>query len=383
MITLTRKKEIFEAIIALGLFWSISQVVLAVFGEYAKSELDVSNTIYVQGVMALAGIGIVLGSLMAARYSHYFINLGLAPIGAIGITLLVFSIPFVESLLVVAAIFTLFGIFSGFLMVPLNARIQFLSPSVHLGTILAGNNFIQNIFMFLFLCLTTVFAYFGMDAVVLFYLMGGVGLYLSYLMLHRYFVDMFWAVMAFFGSLRHRYTYVGLENIPSKGAVLLLGNHISWLDWIIVQLPLDRHIHFMMEKDIYNWPFFHWFFQKGDAIPISNKASKDAFHQAHKRLQDGNIVGIYPEGKISQDGNLGKFYKGYELIPHDYDGVIVPYFIDGMFGSHFAKYKLQTKKPFFQRRDVRVYFAKHVPKETKAQEIRDIIIQLKEKYEIK
>jgi len=70
----TRKKEIFDSIIAISLFWSISQVVLAVFGEYAKSELHVTNTIYVQGVMALAGIGIVLGSIMAAKFSKYYVE---------------------------------------------------------------------------------------------------------------------------------------------------------------------------------------------------------------------------------------------------------------------------------------------------------------------
>ena len=163
-----RKKEIIEAVVALSLFWSISQVVLAIFGEYAKSELGVTNTIFVQGVMALAGIGIVLGSLMAASFSKYYINTGLVAIGSVGITIIVFLVPFTSSMLSMAFMFTLFGIFSGLLMVPLNAHIQFLSPNVHLGTILAGSNFIQNIFMFSFLVLTTLFAYFGMNAEILF-----------------------------------------------------------------------------------------------------------------------------------------------------------------------------------------------------------------------
>jgi acyl-[acyl-carrier-protein]-phospholipid O-acyltransferase/long-chain-fatty-acid--[acyl-carrier-protein] ligase len=377
--TLRRKKEVFEAVIALGLFWSISQVVLAVFGEYAKSELGVTNTIFVQGVMALAGIGIVIGSIMAANFSKYFINLGLAPLGAIGITILVALIPFVHTMALIAFMFTLFGIFSGFLMVPLNAQIQVLSPRVHLGTVLAGNNFIQNIFMFSFLCLTTVFAYFGMNAVVLFYLMALVGLYLSYLMLQRYAKAMFWSLMSLLGSLRHTYSYEGLENIPKRAGVLLVGNHVSWLDWIIPQLAIERHIHYMMEKDIYHWPVFHWFFQKGEAIPISPRASKDAFKEAYKSLKSGNIVGIFPEGKISEDGSIGKFYRGYEMIPKDYDGVIVPYFIDGLFGSMFAKYKQTQQKPFFKRREVKVYFAPAVPRETTAEELRDIIIKMKEK----
>ncbi len=380
--TVTRKREIFVAIIALSLFWSISQVVLAIFGEYAKSDLGITNTIYVQGVMALAGIGIVVGSIMASKYSQYFINLGLVGIGAFGVTLIVFSVPFVGSLALMAVLFLLFGIFSGFLMVPLNARIQYLASRVHLGTILAGNNFIQNIFMFTFLALTTLFAYYGMNTEVLFYIMGLVGIFLSYMTLKRYLIDTFWALMGIFGSLRHTYTYHGLEEIPKEGAVLLLSNHVSWLDWILLQLPLKRHINYMMDKEIYHWPGFHAFFQKGEAIPVSAKASKDAWQEAQKRLESGHIVGIFPEGKISADGALNSFHRGYELIKPSYNGVIIPIFIDGVFGSSFARYK-KSSKSFYKRRDIHIYYGEPLPKETKAQELQKIIQNMKEKYEVK
>ncbi len=379
--TLKRKPEVYRAIVGLGLFWSISQVVLAIFGEYAKSKLGVTNTIYVQGVMALAGLGIVTGSLLAAKYSKYFINMGLVSIGAFGITLLVFSIPFVHSMNVMAMMFMSFGVFAGFLMVPLNAQIQFLSPRVHLGTVIAGSNFIQNIFMFFFLVLTTLFAYFGMNSDSLFFIMAGVGAYLFWLLFQRYDVDTFWAIMEIFGRTRHIYHYVGLENIPKEGGVLLLGNHVSWLDWIVVQLPLKRKINFMMDKEIYHWWGFHAIFKKGETIPISNKASKDAFAEAHKRLEEGKIVGIFPEGKISDDGVLGKFYRGYEIIPKDYNGVIVPFFIEGMFGSTFSKYKPKQKKSFFKRRVITVHYGKAISKDTKTEDVKKIIQNLKEKYE--
>ena len=380
MKTITRKREIFEAIIALSLFWSISQVVLAIFGEYAKSNLGVSNTIYVQGVMALAGIGIVLGSLLAARYSKYFINMGLVGIGASGMTLIVFIIPFVPSMFIMGVLFMLFGIFSGFLMVPLNARIQLLSSRVHLGTILAGNNFIQNIFMFTFLMLTTLFAYNGMNTELLFYLMGCVGIYLSFLTLSRYQVATFWAKMEILGSLRHKYIYHGLENVPKEGAALLLSNHVSWLDWVLLQLPLERHINFMMEKSIYHWPLFHLFFKKGGAIPISARASKDAFAEAHKRLKEGHIVGVFPEGSITHDGTLSQFHKGYELISPDYEGSIIPVFIDGVFGSIFARYKGKRKKSFFRRREIHIYYGEPLAKESSSEEVKKTIQAMKDKY---
>jgi acyl-[acyl-carrier-protein]-phospholipid O-acyltransferase/long-chain-fatty-acid--[acyl-carrier-protein] ligase len=373
-----RKKEIIEAVVALSLFWSISQVVLAIFGEYAKRELGVTNTIFVQGTMALAGVGIVVGSLMAASFSKHYINTGLVAIGSIGITVVVFLVPFISSMGVIAFMFMLFGIFSGLLMVPLNAHIQFLSPNVHLGTILAGSNFIQNIFMFSFLLLTTIFAYFGMNAEVLFYLMGLVGLYLTVMLLKRYGVMTFYSTMEMISKARHNYSYEGLQNIPEDKAVLLLGNHVSWLDWIILQLPMKRQINFMMDKDIYHWPFFNRLFKKGETIPLSPKASKDAFKEAHKRLSDGNMVAIYPEGGISKDGKLGKL-----MIPQNYDGVIVPFYIDGVFGSMFSKHKPHKKKSFFKRRDIKIYFDKPVPKDIKADELQDIIQRLKERHEVK
>ncbi len=377
----TRKKEVFEAILVLSLFWSISQVVLAVFGEYAKSKLGVTNTIFVQGVMALAGIGIVLGSILAANFSKYYINTGLVAIGSVGITIIVFLVPFFSSMSLMAVLFTLFGVFAGLLMVPLNAYIQFLSPRVHLGTVLAGSNFIQNIFMFSFLVLTTIFAYFGMDAEVLFYLMGFVGVYMTTIVLRRYEVMSFWALLELIFKTRHKYHYHGLENIPKNSAVLLLGNHVSWIDWIILQFPIAKRINFLIDKEIYHWKFFHKLFKKGGTIPISPKASKDAFTEASKRLKESQTVALFPEGGISKNGELGKFHKGYELIEKDYEGVIVPFFIDGVFGSIFSKYKGKKKKGIFKRREIHLYFAPPVPKETTAEELKEIIQQLKEKYE--
>ena len=373
-----RKEEILEAIIALSLFWSISQVVLAVFGEYAKSELGVTNTIFVQGVMALAGIGIVIGSIIASNLSKHYINTGLVSIGAVVIMGIVFSVPFITSMSVMAVMFTLFGVAAGLLMVPLNAEIQFLSPRVHLGTILAGSNFIQNIFMFFFLVLTTIFAYFGMNAKILFYAMGFVGLFLSILVVRRYFVMSIWAIVELILKSRHKYRYVGLENIPSDKAVLLLGNHVSWIDWIVLQLSMQRRINYLMDKDIYNWPFFHAIFKLGEAIPVSQKAFKDAFKEAYKRLKEGRVVALFPEGEIAKTPVLGEFNRGYELIPKDYDGVVVPFYIDGVFGSTFSRYKPKNDKMFFKRREITVYFGDAVPKETKADELREIVSNLKD-----
>ena len=374
-----RKKEIFDAILALSLFWSISQVVLAIFGEYAKSKLGVTNALAVQGVMALAGVGIVIGSLMASAFSKYYIQTGLSPLGALGIAVIVFAVPSCTSMGLLAVLFLLFGVCAGFLMVPLNSLIQYLSPNVHLGTVLAGNNFVQNIFMFCFLILTSVFAYFGTDATILFYLMGAVGMWLFWLLAKRYSVMGFWAFFELTVSFRYRFHHHGLEHIQGKEAALLLGNHVSWLDWLLLQIPLAKRIRFMMDKNIYKWRFFHPVLKKGEVIPISSKASKEGFVEAIKRLQEGNIVAIFPEGQIARSGELGKFYKGYELIASRYHGEIVPFFIGGMEGSLFARYK--SKRPWHVRRDVHLYFGEPLSINTPAEELKGVIQKMKETYE--
>jgi acyl-[acyl-carrier-protein]-phospholipid O-acyltransferase/long-chain-fatty-acid--[acyl-carrier-protein] ligase len=378
IIMIKRKKEIFDSIIALGLFWAISQVVLAIFGEYAKSALGITNAVVVQGIMALAVIGIVFGSIVAANFSKYYINTALSAISAAGITLILLCIPFTTSVILLSIEFMLFGLFSGLFIVPLNSKIQYLSPNVHLGTILAGNNFVQTLFMFTFLIVTTLFAYFSADAQILFYIMAFVGLYLSVMLFRRYFIMASWTLLEFIFKIRYRFRYIGLQNIPKDRAVMLVGNHVSWIDWFVVQLPIEKRINYMIDKDIYNWRVFNWIFKKAELIPISKKASKDSFYEASKRLKNGKIIAIFPEGEISRSSDVAKFYRGYEFIDKD-GAVIVPFYIDGVFGSIFSRHKGDAKRCFLKKREIVVCFGEPISEEIKANELRDRVINCKTK----
>ncbi|WP_345994034.1 MFS transporter [Sulfurimonas sp. HSL-1716] len=381
---LTRKRDIIESVVALSVFWSISQVVLAIFGAYAKDTLKIDNTIYVQGAMALAGIGIILGSILASRFSRYYVHIGMVPFAAFGLSLMVLLLPFSSSFSAVVVLFMLFGIFAGLFIVPLNAYIQELAPRVHLGTILAGNNFVQNIFMFFFLSVTTVFAYFGMDVQMLFFIMFFVGFGMALYMLRRHIVMFLWFLFESVLGLRYKFKFVGVEHIPHDGAILFMGNHISWIDWIIMQFPIKRRVSFMMERDIYHWRFFHKLWKLGNAIPLSAKASKDAFLEAKHRIAEGGCVVIFPEGRISYTGEMGEFYRGYELIAGKSEGVIIPYYIGGMWGSVLSRSKKRHNETggFFKRR-ITVIYGKPIPLNTKAEKIKTELYRLKEKYETK
>lgn len=379
--TATRKHAIFVAIIALSIFWSISQVVLASFGAYAKAELGIENAIIVQGLMALAAIGIIIGSITAAWLSKRYIHIGLVPHGSLGLTLMVLALPFTSSISLIAIEFILFGFFAGLFIVPLNAYIQKSAPRVHLGTILAANNFVQNIFMILFLALITLFSYYGMQSESLFYLMFVLGAAMSIYLIWRYIDWMIWIAGAVILKLRYKIIYSGEENVPKEGGVLMLGNHISWMDWVLVQLPLERRIRFVMERDIYHWRFAHQIWKLGRAIPISEKASKDAFSEARRALANDEMLGVYPEGTISRNGEIGKFRRGFELIAKNNRGKIVPYHIGGIYGSlpfSRSKKRFVTERSYF-RRVIRVTYGEAMSIESSSDEVRNAIIHLKGK----
>ncbi len=378
--TIFRKSKILHSIVALSVFWSISQVILAVFGAYAKTQLGIDNAIVVQGVMALSAIGIISGSAIAALFSRHFIHMGLVPLGSLLVAVSLGIFLMVKDISVIAVLFLLFGTGFGILMVPLNAYIQKASPRIHLGTILAGNNFIQNIFMIASLLLTTLFAYLGLNAYMLFMLLFIVALASLIYFARAELVMFLWLLIEISFKFRYKIVYNGLENIPKEGALLLLGNHISWVDWIFVQFPLERRMHFMMERSIYNWPVLHKLWKLGGAIPMSSRASKDAFVKAREYIKAKELVTIYPEGTISHSGEMGKFYRGFEMVAKGVNGHIIPYYIDGIYGSFLSRSKRHFGKYSPFRRVVTISYMKPMPITSTADDVREIIDKHKDDY---
>ncbi|MGZ5208142.1 MAG: MFS transporter [Sulfuricurvum sp.] len=376
-----RKQEIFEAILFLSLFWSISQVILAVFGAYAKSTLGIHNTIIVQGLMAVAALGIIAGSLITTRLSRHYLHKGLIVAGGLILTLTLGILPHTHSLATIGGTFFGFGIGGAMLIVALNSLIQSNTPSVHLPFVLAGNNWVQNIFMVAGLVLTTFFAYLGLDALWIFYAMLGVSLLLSIGALMRYKDYFIWLMFELILSLRYNIIPIHTHNVPNKGAVLLLGNHISWIDWILVQVGLQRRIRYLMERSIYEKPFIRPLMKIGEVIPISSNGAKDAFKNARTRLSNHEIVALFPEGVISADGEIGKIYPGYQVIASHVKGVIVPFYIDGIYGSLFSRSSTRhtTSKSWF-RRNVRIRYGDPLPMDSNPQTLYNAILKLKETH---
>ncbi len=351
------------AILGLSLFWGVSQVSIAAFPAFAKAELGVTNTLVIQGVLASAGIGILLGSLLTTRISRGWIETGLISLGAIGLTITLLLIPTSHSVEQLALLFLLTGLFGGLLIVPLNALIQFHAPAHHLGRILAGNNWMQNITMLGFLGLTMGVALLEterpVDATLLFHAIALLALVATLIALWKAPQPLIRLLVRLLFRRRYRIHVDGLEHIPAEGGALLLGNHISWIDWAILQIVSPRPIRFVMEEAIYRQPLLKWFLDLVEVIPISSRRSRGALERMQQQLQEGELLCLFPEGAISHNGQLRPFQRGFEKGVAGTGTPIIPFYLHGLWGSRFSRTPVRKQRRSLwwpRRRNVHVTF---------------------------
>ena len=372
-------RPIYLSIVGLALFWSISQVMLAVFPAFAEEHLDQHNTFVIQGVMALAGIGIMLGSMLAGRMSRKHINLGLIPLGAAGVAFGLILLPQMPDMVWMGGVFLLIGLFGAMLNVPLNALIQFNAGENENGRVLAGNNFIQNILMFSFLILTVICAFAGVDGVWLLWALAVIAIGGTVLAVTS--VPEASMRLVVLGLLKRKYKLqvLGFENLAEDGkGMLLLGNHISWLDWAIIQMACPRHVHFVMHKAIYERWYLKWFLDLYGVIPISGGMSRTALGKVTDLLNEGKVVCLFPEGHISHTGQLSEFKKGFERACDGANGVIVPFYLRGLWGSRFSRSSERMKmlRDEGLQRDVIVAFGKQMPIASDADAVKKQVLEL-------
>jgi len=376
---ISSRRAIWLSIMGLSMFWSVSQVVLAAFPAFAKEVLQENNTLVIQGILACTGIGIVIGSLLAGRISRNYIELGLIPVGALGFAFGLGLIPLLDTRIGMAVMFIFLGLLGGMFIVPLNSLIQYHAKESELGTVLAGNNWVQNIAMLGFLGTTVVLASLGMSSVQLFYVVMVVAivgaLYTVYELPHS-LVRIAASVL-----IRHRYRIdvLGFERLPKSGGVLLLGNHVSWIDWAMIQIACPRPVRFVMLRSIYNQWYLNPVLKFFGTIPISPGSSRESLEQVNAKLKAGEVVCLFPEGAISRTGGLGLFHAGYERAVEGVEGTIVPFYLHGLWGSSLSRAnseKLRRNTSRGLRRGITVCFGKALSMDTKAAEIKQKIFEL-------
>lgn len=374
-------KIIWLCIIGISIFWGISQLYLVVFPVYTKNVLLEDNTFYVQLCLALSGVGVIIGSLISGQFSKNYLELGLIPLGALGILAMSLMMPYFHSLFIYGFIFFFFGLCGAFFIIPLNSLIQFYAKEDELGKILAGNNFVQNVFMFSFLALAILFANLELPPVYLFYLIIFVALFGAIYVVKKLPFSLVRLLVSFAFLGRYRLLVEGFENIPEKGGALLLGNHISFIDWAIIQMAIPRKIYFVMERSIYSKWYIKIFLDKFGVIPVSSASSKGAFELIAKHIKEGHLVCLFPEGVLSRHGQLNEFKGGFEIALSTLnadDGFIIPFYIRGLWGSAFSRSdeEFTLRNRTFSKRKIAIAFGKMMPLHSKKEEVKAKVFEL-------
>ncbi len=373
------------AIIGLAMFWSVGQVMLAAFPAFAKESLGEMNTIIIQGILASTGIGIAIGSILAGRFSKNYIETGLIPIGAAGIAIGLFVLPSLTSVYALVINFLWIGIMGGFFIIPLNALIQFYANESVLGKTLAANNFIQNISMLMFLVITVLFSLTGIASQQLLQLIAFVALVGGIYTVYQLPQSLVRLVMSFIMTRHYKTRVQGMQNIPETGGVLLLGNHISLVDWAIIQIACPRPVHFVMDKSIYDRWYLQWFLKLVGCIPIQSGAgSRKSLESVANLLDEGKVVCLFPEGLLSRTGHLAEFRKGYEkataLASHTEQNPvhIIPFYLHGLWGSQFSRSsdRLKAMRSSGLGREVIIAFGQPLSKDTPASLLKQRIFDL-------
>lgn len=378
---LAERKVIRLAVTGLATFWAVGQVMLAAFPAFIKGEMNVTNTIAVQGILACSGIGIALGSVTAGKYSRDHIETGLLPIGALGIAIGLLALPHLGSTWLSALDFLFIGFMGGMFIVPLNALIQFFADEHKLGKTLAANNWVQNVTMLTFLLITVVFSVMGWSSKSLLQLIAWVAVIGCCYTIYQLPQSLTRFVLTYVVSRHYHVKVQGMKNIPSKGGVLLLGNHVSWIDWAILQIASPRPVRFVMIRNIYEKWYLKWFFDMFGCIPIEQgPKSRNALEQVAQFLDKGEVVCLFPEGTISRTGHLAEFRKGYERAAEQAgtDVVIVPFYLRGLWGSQFSRSSDRLKKSGSTglRRDLVIAFGKPIEKTTPADVLKRRVLDL-------
>ena len=173
---------------------------------------------------------------------------------------------------------------------------------------------------------------------------------------------------------RYRLKVSGIDNIPKEGPVMLLGNHISYIDFAFIQWSTPRKIRFVVHDDYYSKPIINWFLRGVGAVSIRPESSRNAMQNIINLLNDDCVVCLFPEGHVSTTGELSDLKRGFEkVLSQSKEGVvIVPFAINNMWGSFFSKAPRAVKRKmrFSLRREVRLKIGKGLSSDTTKEEVK-------------
>jgi 1-acyl-sn-glycerol-3-phosphate acyltransferase len=366
-----QNRTVFLSLLGISWFWFYGAMFLSQFPNYSKAVLG-GNEHVVTLLLALFSVGVAAGSLLCERLSGHKVEIGLVPFGSIGLSVFAVDLFFATpgsvatagvgawqfttqpgSWRVVMDLF-LIGMFGGFYIVPLYALIQTRCAPSHRSRVIAANNILNALFMVVAAGIAVLALGFGLTIAQLLLLTGVlnavVAIYI-YTLVPEFllrFID--WLLV----HSIYRLKASGTENIPEEGAALLVCNHQSLADALIITAACRRPIRFVMYYAIFNVPVLRFIFRSMKAIPIAgSKEAPEVLEQAYDEiaaaLADGQLVCIFPEGQLTHDGEIGPFRPGLRRILDRTPVPVVPMALSGLWRSIFSrnrdKWKVATLFP--------------------------------------
>ncbi len=353
-------RTVFLSILGISWFWLYGALFLAQFPAYGKNVLG-GGEAAVTLLLAVFTVGIGAGSLLCERLSAGRVELGLVPFGSIGLTLFGLDLAFASMALPpvtelrplgellaqpalwrILADLVLLGLFGGFLIVPLYALVQSRSAPAHRARIIAANNIMNAAFMVAGALAAAGLLGAGLSIPALF-AVAAVGNAAVAIYIYRLVPEFLLRFLAWL--LIHsvyRVAKRGVEHLPHEGAALVVCNHVSFVDPVILMAVSPRPIRFVMDHRIFRTPVISFIFRHSRAIPIA-PAKEDpammerAFAEVAKALDAGELVGIFPEGRITDSGELYPFRPGVTRILERNPVPVIPLALQGLWGSFFSR----------------------------------------------
>ncbi|MFH1024816.1 MAG: acyl-[ACP]--phospholipid O-acyltransferase [Planctomycetota bacterium] len=359
---------------------ALLQFVIVIHGKDVLRLDDAQNGY----LLAVVAIGIGVGSFAAGYLSNGKIEYGLIPLGSLGMTVFagILAIPGL-SVGAFATHLALLGFFSGFFIVPIAALLQHLPDRDQKGTVLAATSLLSFVGVFLasgVYYLLTVVLHLGTGGIFLGCAVATLAgtIYVVTLLPDALLRLLLWMLT----HSIYRIRVEGRDNLPEKGGALLVANHLSMVDPLLVMASTDRFVRFLMYKTGYEFPLLKPFVHTLRVIPISPQQSPremiTSLREAGDSIRRGEVVCIFAEGQITRTGQMLPFRRGFERIMNDVNAPIIPVSLDRVWGSVFSfeKGRLLWKQPRRIPYPVTVSYGKPMPPGSPPHEVRQAVQEL-------
>lgn len=332
-----RNHALRQSIIGLSMFWMmIFLMVFIIQDQFSSGSLFNQDVLANYAIFGTA-LGLIVGFVFAMKMSRDFIETGLIPMGTAGAAILVFLIPLIARPYNAIA-FALLGFCGGIYMLPMFAMLLYNTKPRSAGHVLSLSNMAQNLCILLFEILAVAaIRYFAVDRMTLFFAFGVVCLAGTIWALWAMPQTLLRQLLRSALSMHYKFLVTGVQNIPWEGPVLLVGNHISYIDWAMIQMASPRPLRFVITRR----PFEKWYMRlllsQMETIDLDISNPGPAMEEARKALLRGEAVVMFPENVMTTTGNMNRFRLDYSSVVKDVPRLkILPFYVQGLWGSSYS-----------------------------------------------